>query len=50
VRLTLEEHATVFAAIEDGDAERAERAMNAHIVDAWQRRRLPDHRGTRSKG
>ena len=50
VLLTLDEHATVFAAIEDCDAERAERAMNAHIIDAWQRRRLPDHRGARSKG
>lgn len=50
VRLTLDEHETVLAAIEEGDVERAERAMNAHIIDAWQRRRLPDHRGARSKG
>lgn len=50
VQLTLEEHETVLAAIDEGDVERAERAMNSHIIDAWQRRRLPDHRGARLSG
>jgi DNA-binding FadR family transcriptional regulator len=48
VQLTLDEHEKVFAAIDEGDVEGAERAMNEHIIDAWQRRRLPDHRGARS--
>ena len=46
---TLVEHGAIFAAIEAGDAERSERAMNAHISDAWQRRRPPDHLGTKSR-
>ena len=42
--LTLSEHRRVFDAIEAGDAAAAEAAMQAHIVDAWQRRRLPTRR------
>ncbi|AXA96789.1 FCD domain-containing protein [Microbacterium sp. PM5] len=42
--LTLEEHRRVLEAIEAGDAAAAERAMRAHILDAWQRRRQPTAR------
>lgn len=44
VRLTLEEHTRIYEAIERGDAAAAENAMRRHILDAWQRRRLPTHR------
>jgi DNA-binding FadR family transcriptional regulator len=37
---TLDEHRRVLDAIEAGDAAEAEAAMRAHIMDAWQRRRL----------
>jgi DNA-binding FadR family transcriptional regulator len=43
-RLTLDEHARIYDAIERGDAAAAETAMRRHILDAWQRRRLPTHR------
>ncbi len=46
---TLLEHAAIFDAIEAADADLSEGAMNTHISDAWQRRRPPDHRGTRSR-
>jgi DNA-binding FadR family transcriptional regulator len=41
VRATLVEHRHVLEAIETGNSADAEAAMRAHIVDAWQRRRLP---------
>lgn len=44
-QLTLREHEAVLAAIEARQADEAERLMNAHIIDSWQRRRLPTHRG-----
>jgi DNA-binding FadR family transcriptional regulator len=43
-RLTLDEHRRIYDAIERGDAASAETAMRRHILDAWQRRRLPTHR------
>jgi DNA-binding FadR family transcriptional regulator len=46
---TLLEHQAIFDAIEAGDADLSERAMDTHISDAWQRRRPPDHRGTKSR-
>ncbi len=49
-RQTLREHEAIFAAIEAGDGDLAEQVMDAHIIDAWQRRRPPDHRGTKSRG
>ncbi len=39
---TLEEHRRVLDAIEAGDAAAAEAHMRTHIMDAWQRRRLPN--------
>jgi len=42
---TLREHEQVFAAIEAGTIDAAGQAMNAHIIDSWQRRRPPDHQG-----
>ena len=42
--LTLEEHRRVYEAIAAGDAEAAQAAMRAHIIDSWQRRRLPTQR------
>lgn len=42
--LTLEEHRRVYEAIAAGDAEAAQDAMRAHIIDSWQRRRLPTQR------
>ena len=44
LEITLEEHEQVFAAIEAGDADAAERAMRSHITDAWERRRPPSPR------
>jgi DNA-binding FadR family transcriptional regulator len=41
-RATLDEHREVLEAIAAGDAPAAEAAMRRHIVDAWQRRRLPN--------
>lgn len=38
---TLAEHEQVFAAIANGDAEKAQAAMLNHIQVAWSRRRLP---------
>ncbi|MGH1527029.1 hypothetical protein ACRAWC_25285 [Leifsonia sp. L25] len=32
-----------MAAIANGDAAAAERAMHDHIHISWERRRLPDH-------
>ena len=49
-RQTLREHQAIFAAIEARNGDLAEQAMDAHIIDAWQRRRPPDHRGTKSRG
>ena len=49
-RQTLREHESIFAAIEAADGDLAEQVMDAHIIDAWQRRRPPDHRGTKSRG
>jgi DNA-binding FadR family transcriptional regulator len=48
MRHTLREHESIFTAIEAGDIASAEEAMQAHISDAWLRRRPPDHRGTKS--
>ncbi|WP_349425951.1 FadR/GntR family transcriptional regulator [Microbacterium sp. LWS13-1.2] len=42
--LTIEEHRRVYEAIAAGDPEAAQAAMRAHIIDSWQRRRLPTHR------
>jgi DNA-binding FadR family transcriptional regulator len=39
---TLDEHQRVLDAIAAGDATGAEAAMRKHIMDAWQRRRLPN--------
>lgn len=39
--VTLHEHEAVHAAISEGDAIRAQDAMNSHILEAWRRRRLP---------
>jgi DNA-binding FadR family transcriptional regulator len=41
-RATLDEHQRVLDAIAAGDAAAAEAAMRQHIMDAWQRRRLPN--------
>lgn len=41
---TFQEHSRVLEAIERGDAREAEAAMRDHILDAWQRRRLPTHK------
>jgi DNA-binding FadR family transcriptional regulator len=41
-RQTLVEHGRVLDAIEAGDPAGAEAAMRTHIIDAWQRRRLPN--------
>jgi DNA-binding FadR family transcriptional regulator len=49
-RLTLREHEAIFAAIEAQDGDLAEQVMDGHIIDSWQRRRPPDHRGTKSRG
>ena len=46
---TLLEHQAIFDAIEAGDSDLSERVMDTHISDAWQRRRPPDHRGTKSR-
>ena len=46
---TLREHEAIFDAIEAGDAVLSERAMDTHISDAWQRRRPPDHKGTKPR-
>jgi DNA-binding FadR family transcriptional regulator len=46
---TLREHQAIFDAIEARDSELSERVMDTHISDAWQRRRPPDHRGTKSR-
>jgi DNA-binding FadR family transcriptional regulator len=43
--MTLTEHTAIHAAIAEGDAIRAQEAMNGHILEAWRRRRLPDHAG-----
>jgi DNA-binding FadR family transcriptional regulator len=40
-RVTLDEHEAVFAAIAAGSPDAARDSMNQHILDAWQRRRLP---------
>jgi len=44
LQLTLQEHRAVLEAIERGDAAGAARAMELHIAEAWQRRRLPTDR------
>jgi DNA-binding FadR family transcriptional regulator len=46
---TLSEHEAIFNAIEAGDADLSEQVMDTHISDAWQRRRPPDHRGTKAR-
>lgn len=43
-RLTLDEHRKVYEAIAAGDSDAASAAMRDHIIDAWQRRRLPSRR------
>lgn len=43
-RLSLDEHRRVYQAIADRDADAASAAMRNHIMDAWQRRRLPTRR------
>ena len=42
--VTLDEHERIFAAIDAGDPDAAERTMRAHILDAWERRRPPSPR------
>ncbi|WP_198671377.1 FadR/GntR family transcriptional regulator [Desertihabitans aurantiacus] len=44
--LTLREHEAVRAAIAGQDPELARDAMSAHVLEAWRRRRLPDHAGS----
>ncbi|GAA1702791.1 FadR/GntR family transcriptional regulator [Microbacterium sediminicola] len=39
--MTMAEHEQILAAIEAGDPEAARAAMDAHITDSWERRRLP---------
>jgi len=46
---TLREHEAIFEAIEAADSALSERVMDTHISDAWQRRRPPDHRGTKTR-
>lgn len=41
IRTTLAEHEAVFTAIAAGSADEAHENMNRHILDAWQRRRMP---------
>jgi DNA-binding FadR family transcriptional regulator len=43
--VTVREHEAIHAAISAGDPVRAQEAMNGHVVEAWRRRRLPDHGG-----
>lgn len=43
-RTTLAEHRKVYEAIAAGDSAAAEASMRAHIIDSWQRRRLPTRR------
>ena len=43
--VTVREHEAIHAAVTAGDQVRAQEAMNSHILEAWRRRRLPDHRG-----
>lgn len=40
-QVTLDEHEAIFAAIAAREATKAQESMNRHILDAWQRRRLP---------
>ncbi|MEI5675336.1 MULTISPECIES: FadR/GntR family transcriptional regulator [unclassified Nocardioides] len=40
-QVTLDEHEAIFAAIAAREAAQAQASMNRHILDAWQRRRLP---------
>ncbi len=40
-QLTLDEHEAVFAAIAARRADAAQATMNRHILDSWERRRLP---------
>lgn len=42
--VTLEEHRLIYEAIAAGDPAAAQAAMRAHILDSWQRRRLPTQR------
>lgn len=49
MQFTLAEHTAIFTAIEAGETELSERVMYAHISDAWERRRPPDHRGTKPR-
>lgn len=44
-RITLDEHERIFAAIAAQDAATAQEAMQQHILEAWQRRRIPPKRG-----
>lgn len=43
--LTMDEHTAVLEAIERQDVLAAQAAMREHIERAWERRRLPNHRG-----
>jgi len=49
MQYTLVEHTAIFMAIEAGETELSERVMYAHISDAWERRRPPDHLGTKPR-
>ena len=42
--LTLAEHEKIVEAISAGDSEAARIAMSEHILNSWQRRRLPSAR------
>jgi DNA-binding FadR family transcriptional regulator len=46
---TLREHQAIFDAIEAADGALSEQVMDTHISDAWQRRRPPDHSGTKTR-
>ncbi|WP_198417882.1 FCD domain-containing protein [Cryobacterium serini] len=44
LKLTLDEHEQVFAAIDAANPDAAEAAMRSHILDTWERRRPQNHR------
>jgi DNA-binding FadR family transcriptional regulator len=43
--VTVREHEAIHAAVTAGDPVRASEAMSGHVLEAWRRRRLPDHGG-----
>jgi GntR family transcriptional regulator, galactonate operon transcriptional repressor len=45
--MTMAEHERIFEAIAAGDVAASQKCMNDHILDAWERRRLPTQRARR---